>query len=71
VRTRTVDVARAKEFGVAIIRADVAGKYGTLYSFGCSGIVDAAGAVVQDAPAGTEALLVTDISLEKALEKFA
>jgi len=73
--TRRVDAARAKEFGVAIIRADVAGKHGTLYSFGCSGIVDAAGAVVQDASPGTEALLVADISLEKApekaLEKFA
>jgi predicted amidohydrolase len=58
---RKVDVARAKKFGVAVIRADVVGRCGALYSFGCSGIVDASGAIVQDAPAGTEALLVADI----------
>ena len=58
---RKVDVARARKFGVSVIRADVVGWCGALYSFGCSGIVDAAGAVVQDTPAGTEALLVADI----------
>jgi predicted amidohydrolase len=58
---RKVDVARAKEFGVTVIRADVVGWCGELYSFGCSTIVDAAGVVVQEAPLGTEALLVADI----------
>ncbi len=58
---RKVDVERAKEYGVAVIRADVVGRCGALYSFGCSGIVDAAGTIVQDTPAGTEALLVADI----------
>jgi predicted amidohydrolase len=58
---RKVDVAWARKFGVAVIRADVVGRCGALYSFGCSGIVNAAGAVVQDTPAGTEALLVADI----------
>lgn len=64
--TRKVDVARARMFGVSVIRADVVGSCGGLHSFGCSGIVDAAGAVVQDAPAGTEALLVADIPRTKS-----
>jgi predicted amidohydrolase len=63
---RKVDVARARKFGVSVIRADVVGRCGALHSFGCSGIVDVAGAVVQDAQAGTEALLVADIPRTKS-----
>ena len=63
---RIVDVALARKFGVSVIRADVVGTCGALHSYGCSGIVDAAGAVVRDAPAGMEALLVADIPLTKS-----
>jgi predicted amidohydrolase len=63
---RKVDVACARKFGVSVIRADVVGTCDALHSFGCSGIVDAAGVVVLDAPPDTEALLVADIPLTKS-----
>lgn len=59
---RRVDAARAKTFGVPVIRADVVGRCGQYYSFGCSGIVGVAGTVLQSAREGTEALLVAEIS---------
>jgi len=64
--TRKVDFALARKFGVSVIRADVVGTCGALHSFGCSGIVDIAGAVLQDAPAGVEVLLVADIPLKQS-----
>ena len=64
---RKVDVARAKNFGVTVIRADVAGGFDQLYSLGCSGIVDGAGTVMQAAQASSEALLVGEIPTKRIL----
>jgi len=43
-----------------VIRADVAGTDGELMSYGCSGIVDPDGKVVQEANLQTADLLVAD-----------
>ena len=44
---RSADVARAMENGVSVIRADVAGRTGSLVSHGSSGIVDPDGVVLR------------------------
>jgi 5-aminopentanamidase len=58
---RNVDVARAVENSMWVIRADVAGGNGELVSYGSSGIVDPDGRTVQSARQLTEDLLVTEI----------
>ena len=64
-RARDVDIARAMESGVSVIRADVSGSTGDLVSWGCSAIIDAAGVVLQQAPSFLEALLVAEIEVER------
>lgn len=61
--TRTVDIARATENGMFVIRADVAGRMNGLVSYGSSGIVDPTGAVLRSARRLEPALLVADIPI--------
>jgi 5-aminopentanamidase len=58
---RNVDVALAMEHGVAVIRADVAGRTAALVSHGSSGIVDRDGTVLRSARRLAEDLLVAEI----------
>lgn len=58
--TRHVDIARAIDNRVAVIRADVAGSASGLTSFGSSAITDFQGNVIQSAPLLSEALLIAD-----------
>lgn len=58
---RNVDIARAVENSVFVIRADVAGRTGDLISHGSSGIVDRDGRVLQAARSLEPDLLVADI----------
>jgi predicted amidohydrolase len=58
---RGVDIARATENNVSVIRADVSGRAGDLVSYGCSAITDADGTVIRSAPQLVETLLVADI----------
>lgn len=59
---RNSDIARAREFGVWIIRADVAGSNDGLTSSGSSGIVAPSGVVAQKAGLLQECLVATEIS---------
>ena len=61
VETRNVDIARATENSVAVIRADVAGRTPHLVSYGSSGIVDPDGRVLQTARQLVPDLIVADI----------
>ncbi len=58
---RKADIARARENGVWVIRADVAGRTGDLVSYGSSGIVNPQGTVLQSAQRLTEGLLVAEL----------
>ena len=60
-RARTVDIARAVENSIWVIRADVAGRTNDLLSYGSSGIVDPDGMVIQSARNMTQQLLVAEI----------
>jgi predicted amidohydrolase len=60
-QARSVDIARAVDNSVWVVRADVAGRTGTLVSYGASGIVDPDGTVVQSARQMTEDLIVAEI----------
>lgn len=60
-RARAVDIARAVENGVSVIRADVAGRTADLVSYGSSCIVDRTGTVLQSAQRLAEDLLVADL----------
>jgi len=55
------DIARAKENGAWVIRADVAGRAGGRVSYGASGIVDPGGKVLQSTQRLGEDLLVVDL----------
>jgi predicted amidohydrolase len=59
--TRDIDIARAVENSVYVIRADVAGSADGLVSFGSSGIVDPDGAVLGAARQLGPEVLVADI----------
>jgi 5-aminopentanamidase len=59
--TRAVDVARARDNQVMIVRADVAGRTAARVSLGSSAIVDARGTVVRTAAASSEDILVAEI----------
>lgn len=61
VHARNVDIARAMDNSVSVIRADVAGRTSDLVSYGSSGIVDPDGMVLQSARRLTEDLLVADL----------
>ena len=60
-QARNVDIARAIENSVWVIRADVAGHTAELKSEGASGIVDPDGVVLRSARRSTEDLLVAEI----------
>jgi predicted amidohydrolase len=60
-RARNCDVARAVENGVWVIRADVAGRTGSLVSYGSSGVVDPDGMVLRSARRLGPDLVVADI----------
>jgi predicted amidohydrolase len=60
--TRTVDIARASDNAVTIVRADVAGRTADRVSFGSSAIVDARGTVLRAAEALREDILVADVN---------
>ena len=64
---RTIDIARAKEYGIAIVRADVAGVVGDLVSYGSSAIVDRYGNVLIAAPQLQADLLVAEIGRESTV----
>jgi predicted amidohydrolase len=61
VDARRVDVGRAIESGVAVIRADVAGRTADLMCVGSSAIVDRDGRVLQAAAPFSVGLLVAEI----------
>jgi 5-aminopentanamidase len=60
-QARNVDIARAVENGVWVIRADVAGRTESLVSYGSSGIVDPDGMVLETARELGPDLIVADI----------
>jgi predicted amidohydrolase len=60
-QARNVDVARAVENSMWVIRADVAGRTNELVSYGSSGIVDPDGRVVRSARELSEDLIVAEI----------
>jgi 5-aminopentanamidase len=59
--SRAVDIARARDNEVMIIRADVAGYTANQVSFGSSAIVDARGTVLRAGKALSEDILVAEI----------
>ncbi|HEX3554659.1 MAG TPA: carbon-nitrogen hydrolase family protein [Thermoanaerobaculia bacterium] len=63
-QARNVDIARAIENSVSVIRADVAGRTEGLVSYGSSGIVDSEGRVLQSARQLGPDLLVADLGRE-------
>jgi predicted amidohydrolase len=58
--SRTVDIARARDNEVMIVRADVAGRTANRVSFGSSAIVDARGTVVRTGEVLSEDFLVAE-----------
>jgi len=60
-QARTVDITRARENNVSVIRADVAGRADGMVSYGSSGIVDPRGRVLVSAQRLCEDLLVADL----------
>jgi predicted amidohydrolase len=63
-QARNVDIARAVENSMWVIRADVVGRTDELMSFGSSEIVDPDGMVVQSARQMSEDLIVAEIETE-------
>ena len=62
---RTTDMTLAAENRVWVIRADVAGRNGSLTCFGCSEIVNPDGDVVQEGRLEEPDLLVANIDTDK------
>jgi len=60
---RSADVRLATENRCRVVRADVAGRNGTLTGFGCSEIVDPYGNIVREAQLEQPDLLVADIDV--------
>lgn len=61
VSARDTDISLAVENRMLVVRADVAGENETLISYGCSGIVDMQGTVVQQARQLTADIVVAEI----------
>ena len=59
--SRAVDIARAKDNEVMIVRADVAGRTANRVSFGSSAIVDTRGTVLRAGKALSEDFLVAEV----------
>jgi predicted amidohydrolase len=62
--SRAVDIARARDNHVMIVRADVAGHTADRVSFGSSAIVDARGTVLRAGAALREDILVAEVRAE-------
>jgi predicted amidohydrolase len=60
---RAGDIARARELGVSVIRADVAGRTPDLVSYGSSGIVHRDGTVLGSARELDAELIVAEIDV--------
>ena len=60
--TRAVDIARASDNAVTIVRADVAGRIAGRVSFGSSAIVDARGTVLRAGEPLREDILIAEIN---------
>ena len=60
--SRAVDIARARDNAVMIVRADVAGRTADRVSFGSSAIVDARGTVLRAAEPLREDILVAEVT---------
>jgi 5-aminopentanamidase len=60
--TRAVDIARARDNAVMIVRADVAGRVADRVSFGSSAIIDARGTVLRAGAVLKEDTLVAEIN---------
>jgi predicted amidohydrolase len=67
--SRAVDIARARDNGVTIVRADVAGRTADRASFGASAIVDTRGTVLRTAAALSEDILVAEVDVIQAARK--
>jgi predicted amidohydrolase len=61
-QTRAVDIALARDNGVMIVRADVAGRSADRLAFGSSAIIDARGTVLRGGAALREDILVADVA---------
>ena len=61
---RAVDIARARDNEVMIVRADVARRRANRISFGSSAIVDARGTVLRVGEASREDVLVVEVNTE-------
>jgi predicted amidohydrolase len=59
--SRALDIARARDNAVMIVRADVAGRTADRVSFGSSAIVDARGTVLRVGEALSEDILVAEV----------
>jgi predicted amidohydrolase len=59
--SRAVDIARARDNEVMIVRADVAGRTANRVSFGSSAIVDAGGTVLRAGAALSEDILIAEV----------
>jgi predicted amidohydrolase len=60
---RNVDIDRATENGMSVVRADVAGRIGELVSYGSSGIVDRAGTILASSRPLEADLLVAEVAI--------
>jgi len=69
-RVRNVDIARAIENRVSVIRADVAGRTADLVSYGSSGIVNPDGMVLQSAQRLSTGVIVADIDTAPRASPF-
>jgi 5-aminopentanamidase len=63
--SRAVDIARARDNEVMIVRADVAGRTANRVSFGSSAIVDARGTVLRVGEALSEDILVAEVNTRR------
>jgi len=69
VQARNADIARATENRVSVIRADVAGRTGSLISYGSSGIVAAGGTVLQSSRELSPDFIVAEIETVRFVEE--
>jgi predicted amidohydrolase len=60
-QARNVDIARAIENSVSVIRADVVGQTAQLVSYGSSGIVDRDGMLLGEAPQFSAGLVIAEV----------
>jgi 5-aminopentanamidase len=69
--SRSVDIARARDNGVMIVRADVAGRTADRVSFGSSAIIDACGTVLQAGKTLSEDILVAEVHTTLSMTDIA